>query len=101
MDLQSATKNGTTEFVLSGRLVFADNPKFREIITATEQSGGEAVVIDVSRLEFVDSAGLGMFLLARNAANEHRVKLVLRRPAGQVERIFALSKFYDLFAIEK
>jgi anti-anti-sigma factor len=51
-------------------------------------------------LDFVDSAGLGMLLLAHDAAAEGRKSLVIKNVGGQVKKMFALAHFQKLFALE-
>ncbi len=100
MEHAMATKNGQVEITLRGRLTFTDNPAFKGFIKEIESASQRTVVFDLGGLEFIDSAGLGMFLLARTAAIKSGVHLILRRPAGQVDRVFSLSKFETLFKIE-
>jgi anti-anti-sigma factor len=58
------------------------------------------IVIDLAKVEFIDSAGLGMLLIARDEASKASRQLTLRGPQGQVKRMFAVTRFETLFAIE-
>jgi HptB-dependent secretion and biofilm anti anti-sigma factor len=49
----------------------------------------------------VDSAGLGMLLLARDEAKKNNRELILKGPCGQVKRMFGVTKFDTLFSIEE
>jgi anti-anti-sigma factor len=58
------------------------------------------MVIDLSKLEFIDSAGLGMLLIARDEAKKAGRNLTLRGPQGQVKRTFSATKFDTLLTIK-
>ena len=93
--------DGDTEVALIGELTFGDHAAFREMLTRAMQSRGQKIVFDLSRLDFVDSAGLGMLLIARDEAGKSSRSLALARPQKQVERVFAVTKFETLFTIER
>ena len=85
---------------VSGDLTFTDHVAFREIVDRLANSRSKTVVIDVSELKFIDSAGLGMLLIAREEAAKAGRSLVLRGAQGQVSRMFGLTKFDQLFTVE-
>jgi anti-sigma B factor antagonist len=62
----------------------------RELGELLERSPSR-VIVDVSELTFVDSAGLGAFLAAERQAGEKNVELVLAGPSGQVRRALDLG----------
>jgi anti-anti-sigma factor len=84
---------------LSGQFIFTDHPTFKPILLAAENSAVNAISIDISRVEFIDSAGLGMLLLLRDMCEKHQKKLMILRPSGQVKKVFDISKFEHLFTI--
>lgn len=85
---------------LSGELTFVDHPVFRTMTTRLMQAKSSPSVIDLAGLQFIDSAGLGMLLVARDEAKRANRALVLRHPAGQVKRMFEISKFETLFSVQ-
>ena len=85
---------------ISGEFTFTDHAAFKEIATRLLATQERSIVIDVSKLEFIDSAGLGMLLIARDEVGKANRSLVLRGPTGQVKRMFAVTKFETLFTIE-
>ncbi len=76
---------------LSGRLVFAEHETFEEIIATLAQSTGKRVVLELSGLEFMDSAGLSMIMIAREEAEARGQSLLLRNVHGAVEQLLKLS----------
>jgi HptB-dependent secretion and biofilm anti anti-sigma factor len=58
---------------ISGEFRFSDHAAFKSLVERLFEVKESSIVIDLSKLEFIDSAGLGMLLLARDEA---------KRPAG-------------------
>jgi anti-anti-sigma factor len=85
---------------MTGEFTFADHPVFHGILRQISDGRARPIVFDVSGLEFIDSAGLGMLILAREEARKLGSTIRLRGPKGQVKRIFAVTKFDALFAVE-
>ncbi|KAF0112708.1 MAG: hypothetical protein FD149_2372 [Rhodospirillaceae bacterium] len=88
------------EIQLKGRFTFSDHENFRNVVQLMENGGTKRFIFDLSGLEFVDSTGLGMFLIAREAAERHKLQLVLRGAQGQVKRMLDLGRFDSLFMIQ-
>jgi anti-anti-sigma factor len=86
---------------VSGEFTFADHAPFKQMVSEIFAVKGKSVVIDLSKLDFIDSAGLGMLLLARDEAKKNDRELILKRPVGQVKRMFGVTKFNTLFNVEE
>ncbi len=99
MQMQIDRDNG--RIAVSGEFTFTDHGPFKRMITEMFETKGKAIVIDLSKLEFIDSAGLGMLLLARDEAKKANRVLVLKNPGGQVKRMFGVTKFDKLFTVEE
>jgi anti-anti-sigma factor len=85
---------------ISGEFTFADHTAFREVANRLLQAKDRTIVVELSQLKFIDSAGLGMLLIARDEASKAGRALVLAQPQGQVKRMFIVSKFDELFTIQ-
>ena len=99
MEYRKMSNGDVVELALSGRFTFADNAKFREMTSESIDGKAKRVVINFGQMEFIDSAGLGMLLVARSLASEKKVDLTLSGAKGQVERMFSISKFGTLFTV--
>lgn len=82
---------------MSGRFTFADVGPFKEMIGHIHEARGRRFVIDLAAVEFIDSAAMGMLLMARDAAAAEAVPLALNGAQGQVLRILQVAKFESLF----
>lgn len=85
---------------LNGRLTFAENSAFRRVVEGLEQNPRPQVVFDLSGLDFVDSAGMGMLLVARDLTAARGGQVTLRAAVGQVARMLRLAKFGDFFTLD-
>lgn len=100
MQYETSERPGVIEVTLHGRITYSDHPSFRNVMAQIKESGATQLVFDLADVEFIDSAGLGMLLMVRDTAAQKRAEVVLRRSRGQVQRIFASSKFETLFTVE-
>jgi anti-anti-sigma factor len=84
---------------LSGSFTFNDNRNFKPLLEMLRQDKPKSLELDFAEVEFIDSAGLGMLLLLRDECEEQRVRISIHAVRGQVEKIFLISKFDQLFAL--
>ncbi len=96
MDYEIRDKGSSREIALSGRLTFEGNERFRTIIERLAEQPPRQVLVDISQLEFIDSAGLGMLLLLKESQGG---RITLQAPQGQVKRLLAASHFNSLMPI--
>lgn len=87
-----------TEIALKGRLTFSDYSTFREISQSFDNI--DSCLLDLTELEFIDSAGLGMLLIARDRVKQKNGQIVLRVGDGQVKKMLNLGQFESFFVIE-
>ena len=88
------------EVAMTGRFTYADHQKFRDLIASFPNLRGEKLVLEMSQVEFVDSAAMGMLLLARETAVGNGVDTVIRNPAGKVRSLMQVAHFDKLFTID-
>ncbi len=100
MDYGIEQKDQDSVVRLRGRLTFNDHAKLRALIGEMAQSRAKRQVLDLSSLEFVDSAGIGMLLIAREEMDNADKLLVLRGAAGQVKRVLTVAQIGKIVTIE-
>ena len=76
---------------LSGELDFARAYTFDEEMRRLEAQRPGTIVLDLRKLNFLDSAGLGRVLALQRRAKRDRRRLVVVRGCRAVERLFALT----------
>ncbi|MEG3617547.1 STAS domain-containing protein [Magnetovibrio sp. PR-2] len=84
---------------LKGRLTFSDHDVFREITQSLSEPGPSTCSVNLSDLEFIDSAGLGLLLLVKEAAQENSLSISLTGASDQVAKMLDITKFNELIDI--
>ena len=84
---------------MQGKFTFSDHIEFRKILGVLAEGSVKSMEIDMSGVEFVDSAALGLLLLVRDETEKKSVQLTLLKPQGQVQKMFKISRFYELFRV--
>lgn len=83
--------DGTVSLALEGELDLAGAPEMEASLAAAEQQGPTRLVIDLGRLQFIDSTGLRLLLQADARAKEQGYELVLRPGEQAVQRVFEVT----------
>lgn len=84
---------------LSGNFTFSDNAKFRSILATLRDSDAIALTVDMGKLEFIDSAALGMLLLLHDEAGRKAMEVSVSGASGQIKKMLQLSNFDEIFRI--
>lgn len=100
MDLTYSINNRVLNATIGGEFIFPDHENFRSILDLSRRQDVDTVVLNVSKVTFIDSAALGMLLLLREENSGKGGQVVLRGARGQVEKMFRLSRFDTMFAME-
>lgn len=85
---------------LSGELDLASAPALEQLLDDAQETAVSRVVVDLSRLEFSDSAGLHVLLNAHRRLRGSGQELVLRRGPRAVQRLFELTGTDSIFRFE-
>ena len=80
-----------------GELTFESAAEAREQLCALIHAGCRNLVVDVSRLDFCDSTGLGLLLQLRAELKDLGGRLELRGEQGQPRRILEVTGACVLF----
>lgn len=99
MNIDIRDHGDTREIMLSGQMSFGDNVEFRAVIDGLRQNIAKNCTLDVTDLQSIDSAGLGMFVLAIDVAAEQGSKIAIRSPQGQVKKMLDIARFSELVTI--
>ena len=89
----------SAEISLSGDFTFSDTNEFRGKLKEVIEKDIKALKIDVSQLQSLDSAGLGMLLVAHSDCQKKAIDFSLYKPTGSVKALLEVTKSYDRFSI--
>jgi len=85
---------------VNGRLTFTDHVKMRSLIKELSLNKVKRQVLELASLEFIDSAGIGMLLIAREELSKVDKQFVLRKADGQVRRVLTVAQLGRLITLE-
>jgi anti-anti-sigma factor len=97
MEMSTHTDNGSLVITLRGKFTFADNPLFREVLDRIGRPESQRVVFQMQNVEFIDSAALGMLLLAHEEAKRREKDVCIANANGHVKRILDMARFDQFF----
>lgn len=96
----SITSSGTTRTAsINGRLTFQEQRLFRTLIEDLFSDEATRYVIDLGQVDYIDSSGLGMLLIARKRAQQAKAAIALVHVPANARETFTTARFEDLFEI--
>ncbi len=96
MDYQINDRGGDAHVKFTGDITFSENVNFRQLLKDIAELNLKSCEFDLSGVDMVDSAGLGMFLIAREQATTAGWKLSVSGAKGHVASMLKLTKLSDL-----
>jgi anti-sigma B factor antagonist len=91
LSIKSSTEGATVRLRLSGELDIHTAAQLSEHLAPLATQVVEAVVVDVSRLTFLDSSGLRAILSARDDLQAAGATLTLEGVGGAVEKVLGAT----------
>ena len=88
------------EIMMEGSFGFEDNSVVELLVESLGAGHGGNVVLNLSRLEKIDSAGLGMIVLIKDEVAATGGSFVVRGAAGQVQKMLDVSRFSQLMTVQ-
>ena len=99
MDLQSSRSGDLHVITVEAtRIDAAAAVRFKDAMRSLAQDGPDHVVLDLGRVEFVDSSGLGAIVSAMKQLGPGR-RLDLAALTPEVDRVFRLTRMDKVFTI--
>ena len=101
LSIQRFDQNGCVVLSVSGRVDHTNSATFLSELEAetSKLDTAPGMVIDLSALEFITSAGLRGLVIANKKVSEAKAKLAIAGLKGTVADVFRISRFDTLFAI--
>ena len=87
--------------IVLGDLDMAGAPSLRQAVVTVVDSGARLVVLDLTAVDFVDSAGLGVVVGALRRLRTHDGDLVVVCPEPRIRRVFEMCDLDRVFALHR
>lgn len=97
MEYRSNVTDPVPVYAFEGRWTFKDHAKAVEIAGELNDMNADRCVFDLSGVEFMDSAALGMLLLINKTAEARKTTIELRGAKGQLYDLFKLARMDKVF----
>lgn len=90
------TSSGVTVLIATGRLSFPDVDGLRQQLHTLVEGGAVRLVVDLSRVDSIDSSGIGALISGLKAARRAGGDLFLATPSAPVAGLLELMNLHDL-----
>ncbi len=100
MDIRIFQKDDLMLVQLRGRVVLDECDRLKAAVVPRITSETSQVNLDLSRVDFIDSAGLGVLVGMKVSSNKNRAALTLVSPSKGVSDILLVSKLDSIFEIK-
>ena len=88
-------RDGLVHVALRGELDLSTVGKVQDELARIEKSSPQTVVLDLSKLSFLDSTGLRCLVTADERARQAGRRVVLVRGPDPVQRVFTITRLED------
>ncbi len=99
LEIDVASRNGHTVLSPQGEIDFATGPQLKDALTDTLVAGEVHVVVDLLKVEFIESTGLGALIGGRRRAQALNGSLSLVIADDQLLKIFRVTGLDRVFTI--
>jgi anti-sigma B factor antagonist len=97
--LTETTVDAQVVVAVLGEVDVHSAPELRDRLTEVSDAGAPTLVVDLTRLAFIDSTGLGALVAARNHATERGTVLKVVCSSERLLKLFRITGLDGVFAI--
>jgi anti-sigma B factor antagonist len=95
LDVMSEDRDGLVHVALVGELDLSTVAKVQEELRKVEAAAPATLVVDLSKLTFLDSTGLRCIVTADERARAEGRRIVIVRGPDAVQRVFAITRLEE------
>jgi anti-sigma B factor antagonist len=89
----------TQVFELVGSLDIATSPTVRAALTSASERGNHRLIVDLTKVDFLDSTGLGALIGGQRRAKEFDGEVRLVAKEGQILRLLRITGLLKVFSV--
>jgi anti-anti-sigma factor len=95
LEVHTEDRNGSVHIALRGELDLSTVGKVQDELRRVEESAPAVVVLDLSKLTFLDSTGLRCVVTADERARDAGRRVVIVRGPEPVQRVFSITRLEE------
>lgn len=99
--LKEKLQNGVALITVKGFLDAYTYEEFEKTINELFEENNYRIVVDLSELQYISSAGAGVFIGAVGTAQENNGNIVILRPTPNVREVFELLGLSQVFTFKE
>lgn len=99
IDIKTENHGEALVFRLRGSLDLATSPAVRAALVEAATDGNHEIIVDLTKLEFLDSTGLGALIGAHRRALEHGGNVRLAVGDGPIARLLNITGLLRVFPV--
>ena len=97
MNIIKRTLDDVTVLELEGHLALEANAQFRTCVTTAIDAGARKLVVNMARVEYMDSCGLGELIACYTTLKKVSGRLTLLHLNQRLQHLLAITKLYTVF----
>jgi anti-sigma B factor antagonist len=101
LSIEVRDQAGWTVFDVAGELDLYTAAKLKERLRALSDQGRSRIVVNLERVEFMDSTALGVLIGARKRARESDGEIALAAPTEPVRKVLSITGLDRVFPIRE
>ena len=91
--------NGGMTAFLDGRLDTPAAIKAQQDMTPLMENADKEITLDCTKLEYISSSGLRLFLALRKETAANGGKVIIKNINDEIRKVFMMTGFFNLFTI--
>jgi anti-anti-sigma factor len=95
LEVKTEERNGLVHVALMGELDLSTVAKVQEELRKVEATAPPTMVVDLSKLTFLDSTGLRCIVTADERARDEGRRVVIVRGPDAVQRVFTITRLEE------
>jgi anti-sigma B factor antagonist len=95
LEVKTEDRDGLVHVALVGELDLSTVAKVQDALRRVEAEAPPTVVVDLSKLTFLDSTGLRCIVTADERARDQGRRVVIVRGPDAVQRVFAITRLEE------
>ena len=92
-------QNGGMLALLDGRLDTPAAIKAQQDMAPLMEKADQEITLDCSKLEYISSSGLRLFLALRKETAAKGGKVIIKNINDEIKKVFMMTGFFNLFTI--
>ena len=99
MVIEIKERDGGMTAILNGRLDTPAAVKAQQEIGPLLENADKEIIFDCTKLEYISSSGLRLFLTIRKEASVKGGKIIIENINDEIRKVFMMTGFFNLFEI--